>query len=343
MNVFSDEKLYQTANGYEDSILRIFATGTIRTSTATILSSSAASKGGTKYELSQFTVPTPTEENLKSLQIRLNVSGRHTWRDGDNWDPPTRATMELNLYTTRVTPYEEYITLWGLASGVHQNFTTQVEVEKENGQKTNQTVLMTAKPVKQNTPGANPYSTDKYFVYPEPEEGKTAQHFQNKDEIFEQTGSSSIYYVDLETCNVYVWNGETFVNQMDHRAYVVNSYMVEDPIAVAKYGRIEKIVNFENCLDPESLKLLGAKSLFESKLESFEINVTAVDLSLLDSNVDSPDILDPIRIYSKPQMVDATLPLSERDIPLNDPSDQQYSLGYQGTQTISKTSSWIKK
>jgi len=343
LNVFSDDKLYQTANGYEDSILRIFATGTIRTSTATILSSSSASKGGTKYELSQFTVPTPTEENLKPLQIHLNVSGRHTWRDGDDWNPPTRATMELNLYATRITPYEEYITLWGLASGVHQNFTTQVEVEKENGQKTNQTVLMTAKPVKQNTPGANPYSTDKYFVYPEPEEGKTAQYFQNKDEIFEQTGSSSIYYVDLETCNVYVWNGETFVNQMDHRAYVVNSYMVEDPIAVAKYGRIEKIVNFENCLDPESLKLLGAKSLFESKLESFEINVTAVDLSLLDSNVDSPDILDPIRIYSKPHMVDATLPLSERDIPLNDPSDQQYSIGYQGTQTISKTSSWIKK
>lgn len=345
LNVFEETKLYQTANGYEDSILRIFATGTIRgyAGDATILSSSAASKGGTKYELSQFTVPTPTQEELKPLQIHLNVSGRHSWVRNDDWNPPTRAAMELNLYNSRITSYDEYVTLWGLADGSHQNFTTQIETEKENGQKVNETILVTAKPVKQNMPGTDPSSTDKYFIYPEPAPDKTVAYFQNEEEIRQQTGDLNTYYVALDTCDVHVWDGTNFVNKMDHRAYVVNSYMVEDPVAIAKYGRIEKIVNFDHCLDPESLKLLGAKSLFESKLESFEINVSAFDLTLLDSNIDSPDVLDPIRIVSYPHMIDTILPLGERDIQLNDPSDQQYSIGYQGTQKISKTNSWIKK
>ena len=95
--------------------------------------------------------------------------------------------------------------------------------------------------------------------------------------------------------------------------------------------------------------------MFEARLEGLELNVTALDLSLLDNNIDSPDILDMISIRSRPhgvgeekdvidnlsQIAKFSLPLIERDIPLNDPSQQQYSIGYSGTRRITKTYDWI--
>lgn len=387
--VFTGEKYYLRATAWASSIMQTITTGHLRNGNATLISTSLASSSGTKYNYSTITIPEVTKDDLKNLQMHLYISGRHSHNVDGDYDTPTRDLMELNLYKSRVAPYDEYVTLWGLAGGDHQNFLTSVETTTSNGQKTSQTVLIRSKAVTQNRMGAYPYkflmlasepsdwstnwkryytkdgdiyvknsqdsaptfqtSTyyeirgDKYFVYPEPGTGKTVEYYQNEDEIDTATKSADVYYVALDTCDVYTWNGTDIVKASDHRAYAVNSYMVEDTEAIEKYGRIEKIVNFSACTDPESLKLLGAKALFEAKLEAFEINVTALDLSLIDSNVESPDILDPIKIYSKPHKVDATLPLSERDIPLNDPVNQQYTIGYQGTQTISKTYSWIRK
>lgn len=391
--VFSGEKYYLRSTGYDSSILQIITTGWPRTSYGMVVSSSSASSSGTKNNYSTVTIPEITNETYKQYSMYINVSGRH---DPDidpstsqyYWDPSTREKMGLNLYAGRTAPYDEYVTLWGLASGTDQNFLTSVEETTDNGQKTSRTVLIRAKAVKQNQMGSYPelflllgaqpsdwttnwkrYYTkdgdvyaknsqdtaptfqtdtyyelraDKYFVYPEPENDKIAEFYQNEEE-FSTTGNTNTYYVALDTCEVYTWNGTEYATALDHRAYKVNDYMVEDPVSIEKYGRIEKIVNFSACTDSESLKLLGAKALFEAKLEELELNVTALDLSLLDSNVESPDILDPIKIYSKPHKVDATLPLSERDIPLNEPVNQQYTIGYQGTQTISKTYSWVRK
>ena len=347
LDVFAGEKYYLKSNGYEGSYLQIFATGTVRgkAGNATIISTQVASTGGTKNEYSVITVPTPIEQ-LQSSQMHLTISSRHGFTPDDDGgrQPETRTELNTNLFAGRTPAYDEYITLWGLADGTYNLFLTTVEVTSDNGQKVNKTVLKKVKSVKENAMGVEPGSTDEWFLYPKAETGKTVSYHPNEAAILAQEGNVNNYYVNLETADVYTWTAVNgFAIRLDHRAYRVDSYMVTDDPSTKKYGRVEKIVNFANCEDPEALKVLGAKALFEAKLESFEVNVTALDLSLLETNIQSPDILDPIKIYSEPHKTDIILPLSERDIPLNDPASQQFNIGYQGAQKISKTYSWIRK
>ena len=342
LQVYGNEIYYYWNEGYSaDSInpsLTVLSKNHLRTSSAAIISRSSASAAGTVNRYQSTTINEPTDNN-QALYLNL-CSLVKGW---PNY-PSTREQLNMRLWRSRKSEHDEYITLYGI--GDHLNPGSigvprwYIDSEKytERGREMTRRVLRMPKRVDQLLIGTP--DSDQYFIYPS--ESEQNVEYYDTNAAFPSIGTTGKYYVDRSTGDVWTYDSNWLVD-LNHRAYKVNSYGVEDPSSIAKYGRIEKIVNFSNCTDPATLRDLGAKALFEARLEGVEVNVTALDLSLLKTNVKSPDVLDLIKISSTPHNVKISLPLNERDIPLNDPAQQQYSIGYTGSQKITSTHSGIRR
>lgn len=299
---------------------------------AIVTSKTTVGDGGASNNFKKITIDSPAIDDA-NLYLNLSSKSEQTWPNR----PKTRAEVNLFLWRSRKPTYDEYITLWGIAGG-NQKWYLENEkyTDQSTGRELTRTVLRVPKRVDQLLIGTS--DKDQYFIYPSEQ---NVEYYDTNDD-FPSEGNAGTYYVDRSTGNVWTYD-QTWVGDLNHHAYKVNSYGVEDPDSIAKYGRIEKIVNFSNCTDPATLRDLGAKTLFEARLEGVELNVTALDLSLLETNVKSPDVLDLITVRSTPHNVKISLPLNERDIPLNDPAQQQYSIGYTGSQKITSTHVGIRR
>lgn len=137
-------------------------------------------------------------------------------------------------------------------------------------------------------------------------------------------------YVDISSVN----NGKT---------YLVNESALE------KYGRIEAMVDFSDAETPSVLKELALLYLNSMQFDDISINVTINDLHLLDSSIDHIDLLDRVLCISKPHGINRTFLVSEVTIPLDDPTQIQYTLGKKSSgaglssQSINNKSDFTKK
>ena len=363
LGVNPGDSFYASYGGYsttgEDALTTVLYIVTegylINNGTVIMTTSRASSANGTFEKFKKITIPTP-EKTSGTHYYYLNFSSKTAASNNAGYIstyPSTRAQLNLQLWKTRTPAYDEYVTLYGIAQG-YPKWYLDTEKYTENGTEKSRDVLKIPKRVKQLMVGT--VDEEQWFVYDSEnrlEAGYQERSYEDRNAFPEDSSDidTNAYYIDRSTGDVWIYKDDIWTYLPLAHAYKVNSYGVEDPVSIAKYGRIEKIVNFDNCSDPSTLRDLGAKTLFEARLEGLELNVTALDLSLLDNNIDSPDVLDMISIRSVPHHVGEpdpskpqfTLPLSERDIPLNDPAQQQYSIGYTGTRKITKTYAWTRR
>lgn len=137
-------------------------------------------------------------------------------------------------------------------------------------------------------------------------------------------------YVDISSVN----NGKT---------YLVNESALE------KYGRIEAMVDFSDAETPSVLKELALLYLNSMQFDDLSIDVTINDLHLLNSSIDSIDLLDRVLCISKPHGINRTFLVSEMTIPLDDPTQIQYTLGKKSSgaglssQSVDNKSDFTKK
>lgn len=319
---------------------------------AVVTSKTTVGDGGTSNTFKKITIDSPAVDDSV---LYLNLSSKSEQTSPDR--PKTRADVNLFLWRSRKPIFDEYITMYGIADGTPKWYLENEKyIDSVTQRETTRQVMKIPKRVKQLLIGVT--DEEQWFCYPSPPDDCVEQYVEDIDDFDWSTVPVSqydkVYYMDGKTGYVWTYDGSIPSQEPLMRAYKVNSYGVEDPVSIVKYGRIEKIVNFDKCTDPSTLRDLGGKTLFEARMEGLDLNVTALDLSLLENNIDSPDILDMISIRSRPHGVgedpDMTnnlrppvkfsLPLTERDIPLNDPSQQQYSIGYSGTRRITKTYDW---
>lgn len=106
-----------------------------------------------------------------------------------------------------------------------------------------------------------------------------------------------------------------------------NDEFLIDGEAVEKYGRINKVVEFDGVSSPAELLELSKKKLTEYLLLSGELTISAVDLSLQNNSENYFDIGQRIRVISSPHNVDTTVMLTEAEIELTKPQDGTYTLG----------------
>lgn len=113
---------------------------------------------------------------------------------------------------------------------------------------------------------------------------------------------------------------------------------VTDDNAVAAYGKIYRTVTFDDVTVPENLKAKGEEYLRSVQYEKMVLECKAVDLSLLDSNMDEFRVGSRVRCTSKPNGLDSWFPVSKKTIYLTQFSKNTITLG-DDTENATYTSS----
>lgn len=102
---------------------------------------------------------------------------------------------------------------------------------------------------------------------------------------------------------------------------------IEDPEAVALRGVIARPVYWDDVTEPANLLTKARQYLATSKMIITTLELSAVDLSVLDRNIDSYRVGDTVQVKSKPHGVDDEFQLTQRTYDLLDPSQDKVTMG----------------
>ena len=103
---------------------------------------------------------------------------------------------------------------------------------------------------------------------------------------------------------------------------------IQDQDAVALRGMITKAVYWDEITTPEALLVKAQQYLNDSKNMIATIELTAIDLSLLDKSIDSFTVGDTILVHSKPHGIEETYyQLTEQEIDFLHPQNDRIILG----------------
>ena len=103
---------------------------------------------------------------------------------------------------------------------------------------------------------------------------------------------------------------------------------IYDQKAVDKYGWIFKTVSWDDVTLPENLLTKAREYLNGVINQNITIELSAIDLSLLDQTIDSFRLGDYIRIVSEPHGINDKLLLKKQTIDLLKPDNDKITLGY---------------
>ena len=121
---------------------------------------------------------------------------------------------------------------------------------------------------------------------------------------------------------------------------------VYDENAVALRGWIFKVVEWDDVTDPTNLKRKGENYLASAINQNITIELNAIDLHLLNKDIESFNVGDYIRAKSEPHNFDETMLCSRQTLELLAPQNDTVTLGYTHstfTEINSKTSTTINR
>lgn len=110
---------------------------------------------------------------------------------------------------------------------------------------------------------------------------------------------------------------------------------IENAEAVAKYGRVERVVSWDEVSDEAELLRLGQLYLNDIQFENMVIQVTALDLHYLAEDVAAFNYLDSVRCVSEPHGMDRYFPITKLEIPLDNISNTKFTLGVISEKSLS--------
>lgn len=105
-----------------------------------------------------------------------------------------------------------------------------------------------------------------------------------------------------------------------------NIFVVSET-AVNEYGWIAKVVDFEDVEDPLELLEKAREYLSSIQFNKLELEMTALDLSYLDVNIDEINVLDRVRVLSLPHGLDSYFPVKKIELDLSNLGASKYTLG----------------
>ena len=97
---------------------------------------------------------------------------------------------------------------------------------------------------------------------------------------------------------------------------------------VALYGWIFKVVEWEDVTLAKNLKTKAEAYLEEIVKQNITVELTAVDLNLIDESIESFNVCEYIRVLSTPHNFDSILLCNKQTVDLLNPSKDSYVLGY---------------
>ncbi len=99
------------------------------------------------------------------------------------------------------------------------------------------------------------------------------------------------------------------------------------PEAVERFGWVRSVQQFDDVTLPENLKAKGAEWLQSAQYEDVVLNVTAVDLSLTDEDVDNIELGDKVHALATPLGMNTWFPVQNVRVPLQNIAGQTFELG----------------
>lgn len=102
---------------------------------------------------------------------------------------------------------------------------------------------------------------------------------------------------------------------------------IQDDTAVGLYGFIIKVVEWDDVTEPANLLKKAQEWLESNRNIVTTLQLTSVDLSYMDKDIDSYQVGDNIRVRSKPHKVDDDFLLTERTEDLLHPESSKITLG----------------
>lgn len=88
--------------------------------------------------------------------------------------------------------------------------------------------------------------------------------------------------------------------------------------AVQRFGWIKAVVHFDNITIPANLKREAERWLASSQFETMTLELNAVDMSMLDADLDSFDLGDTVHAIAEPFGMDTRFPVQKKTINLQD-------------------------
>lgn len=98
------------------------------------------------------------------------------------------------------------------------------------------------------------------------------------------------------------------------------------PVAVEKFGWIKKVVHWDDVTVPANLKKKAEEWLTENQYELLTLEVNALDLSMMNSDIDSFDLGDSVNALAEPYGMDAWFPVQKMTTYLQEPEKNQLTL-----------------
>ena len=130
---------------------------------------------------------------------------------------------------------------------------------------------------------------------------------------------------------------EGLESYLDVKSVNGGSPYVTSEEAIAQFGWIEKVVDWDNVTLPENLLKKAKDYLEDVQFEQMVIEANLFDLRLINPELESIDLLDDVRCISTPHGMDRIFPVTSIDIPLDDPGHATYIFGESYDVTLSGT------
>lgn len=179
-----------------------------------------------------------------------------------------------------------------------------------------------------------------YIVIRYEEDGNYIDYLEDFTSVSDQKIQYAVNLLDLEnevkadnlaTCivplGVSVQDEEGNSTRIDITSVNNGLDYVYDPVAEALYGRISKVVTWDDVTEPSNL-LKKAKAYLETAiLLEGTLTVKAVDLHLSDKQIQAFRIGQYINVYSRPHGINENMLLNSFSLDLSNPASFSFSLG----------------
>lgn len=113
---------------------------------------------------------------------------------------------------------------------------------------------------------------------------------------------------------------------------------VELPSAISRLGHITKVVKFEDITDPNILLTEAVNYLKTAQYATLTLNLTAIDLSILRSDIDNYAVGDYVPAICEPLGMNALFPVRERQTDIVNIENNTIKIGASGTKTVTQQS-----
>lgn len=116
------------------------------------------------------------------------------------------------------------------------------------------------------------------------------------------------------------------------------SIYVENTAAIKAYGRIEKVVEWDDVTEPANLLTKARLYLRDLQYGKVTLEVTAVDLHYINRGIESFGLLEKVHVISEPHGMDRYFPVTKIVINLDQPESSLYTLGTDSKENLTAAS-----